>query len=88
MLHSVFVSVCLCRRQWRGGGGGGNFVFALSQFWCFMVFCWLWSKNNGGASLGSATGRELTNTNSLTLVHGTVLLLKDKSRQLQLSLSV
>ena len=25
-----------------------HFDFSLSQFWCFMVFSWLWSKNNGG----------------------------------------
>ena len=29
-------------------------VFALSQFWCFMVFWWLWSKNKGGG--GGPTG--------------------------------
>ena len=39
----------------RWGPALKHFVFALSQFWCFMVFWWLWSKNKGGPSPGSAT---------------------------------
>ena len=42
MLHSVFVSVCLCRRQWRGGGGGGEILFlpfhSFGVLWCFVGF--------------------------------------------------